>query len=357
MVEEKSLQDAVDPMHFTSRIEDLTLFRGEPKQLLLLESTAANAPITTASRNPDTALTQDHYGTPPPRICATTRQLRKRTHAPAPDERIQDGVALKNVHTRVLFKKWKPEEYALVQYLNVADEPMGDSDQHWDVEWNRRSARWPTTASVGCPLVGSETAIWAAAAAAAAEPDCLLDQVQLCRFSGELINSLADSVIVQWTEKWRRECLQHCLARYRTNSPSKATRAWLDQWMQQITMLQMRKAAGNIGDNADSWKRIRVNKYGKDDLLRLCDPVRRVKFSHHTLCAHLYLVEIEELLSVTDTGASSRTVMEAHVQLLQKDAKYHSGYYGDGKQANWASIAHYFEAAFEKPMAIKDADY
>ena len=60
---------------------------------------------------------------------------------------------------------------------------------------------------------------------------------------------------------------------------------------------------------------------------------------------------------MTDTGASSRTVMEAHVQLLNRDAKYQFSYNGDVTQANWASIAHYFEAAFEKPMAIEADDY
>ncbi|CAI5722892.1 unnamed protein product [Peronospora destructor] len=146
MFEETSQQDADDPMHPTSRIRDLALFRDEPKQLLLLESNAANALITTDINNSDTALTQEHYETPPLRICAAEKQLRKRTHVSAPDERIQDGVALKNIHTGVLLKKGKPEEYALVQYLNLADEPMGDNDQHWDVKWNRVSAQWPTTA-------------------------------------------------------------------------------------------------------------------------------------------------------------------------------------------------------------------
>ena len=90
------------------------------------------------------------------------------------------------------------------------------------------------------------------------------------------------------------------------------------QW-HQIEMLIEQNVAGNLGDNVDSWKKMRFYHYGNDELLRLCDPGRRVKFSHHMLCAHLYQVEIEELLSVTEIGASSRTVMEAHIQLLHNE--------------------------------------
>ncbi|CAI5733503.1 unnamed protein product [Peronospora farinosa] len=342
-------------MESTSTTGDLVTFSANLKQLALTESTTVTALATKDINNSGTCLTQGANDTPPLQICAAERQLRKRSHLPAPDEWVQDGMALKNIHTGVLLKKGKPEEYALVQYLNPGDVSMSGSARYWDVEWNQGSVRWPTTASVQCPSVESGTATWVAAAAAA--PQELLRQVQLFRFPGELINSLADSVIVQWTENWRRECLQHCLARYRTKFPSQATTAWLDQWVQQIKMLQERKVAGNLGDDADHWKRLRFNKYGGDDLLRLCDPVRRVKFSHHTLCAHLYQVEIAELLSVTDMVASRRTVLEAHVQLLQSDANYKLSYNRDGKQANWASIAHYFEAAFEKPMAIEATDY
>ncbi|CAI5729695.1 unnamed protein product [Peronospora effusa] len=167
---------------------------------------------------------------------------------------------LKNIHTGVLLKKVKPEEYALVQYLNSGDVSMSESTRYWDVEWSQVRVRWPTTASVQCPSVISGTAIWVAAAAA--EPQELLRQVQFFRFPGELINSLADSVIEEWTEKWRRECLQHCLSRYRTKFPSQATTAWLDQWVQQIKMLQERKVAGNLGDDADHWKRLCFSKYG-----------------------------------------------------------------------------------------------
>ena len=60
---------------------------------------------------------------------------------------------------------------------------------------------------------------------------------------------------------------------------------------------------------------------------------------------------------MTDSWASSRTVMEAHVQLLKRDAKYRSCYNGDRTTTNWAGIAHHFEAAFEKPMAIEADDY
>ena len=232
---------------------------------------------------------------------------------------------------------------------------MGDYNRHWEVAWNRGIVCWPKSATVKCPLVDSGTAFWVAAAAA--EPHFLLNHVQFFRFPGELINSLADSVIIQWTEHWRRECLRNCLVRYGINFPSQDTRAWLEQWMHQIELLKERKVAGNLGDNVDFWKQMRFNHYGNDEILRLCDPGRRVKFSHHMLCAQLYHVEIEELLSVTETSASSRTEMEGHLQLLHSDSTYQSCFNGDGTQVDWIGVANYFENAFAKPMAIEAADY
>ena len=75
------------------------------------------------------------------------------------------------------------------------------------------------------------------------------------------------------------------------------------------------------------------------------------------LCAPLYHVEIEELLFVTKTSASSRTVMEGHLQLFHSDSTYHSSFNGDETRANWIRIANYFKNAFEKPMVIEVADY
>ena len=127
--------------------------------------------------------------------------------------------------------------------------------------------------------------------------------------------------------------------------------------MHQIEMLKERKVAGNLDDNVDFWKHMRFNRYGNDELLRLCYSSRRVKFSYHMLCAQLYHVEIEELLFVTKTSASSRTVMEGHLQLLHSDSTYHSSFNGDETRANWIRIANYFKNTFEKPMVIEVADY
>ncbi|CAH0519556.1 unnamed protein product [Peronospora belbahrii] len=74
----------------------------------------------------------------------------------------------------------------------------------------------------------------------ATEPKVLLNQVQFLRFLGKLTNSIVESVIVQWKEAWRRDCLQDCIARYRTKCALKATRAWMDQWMQRIIILKGR---------------------------------------------------------------------------------------------------------------------
>ena len=335
--------------------EDLAVGGNADQQLLQLKSNAGTSLITTDITTFTTANLQQIDGSPTSSIGAAERQLRKRSPITVPDERIQDGMAVKNIHTGILLKKGKPEEYALVQYLKPEDEPMGDYNRHWEVAWNRGIIRWPKSATVKCPLVDSGTAVWVAAAAA--EPHFSLNHVQFFRFPGELINSLADSVIIQWTEHWRQECLQNCLVRYGINFPSQDTRAWLEQWMHQIELLKERKVAGNLGDNVDFWKQMRFNHYGNDEILRLCDFGRCVKFSHHMLCAQLYHVEIEELLSVTETSASFRTEMEGHLQLLHSDSTYQSCFNGDGTQVDWIGVANYFENAFAKPMAIDAADY
>ena len=102
---------------------------------------------------------------------------------------------------------------------------------------------------------------------------------------------------------------------------------------------------------------MRFNHYGNDEILRLCDFGRCVKFSHHMLCAQLYHVKIEELLSVTETSASFRTEMEGHLQLLHSDSTYQSCFNGDGTQVDWIRAANYIENAFAKPMTIEAADY
>ncbi|CAH0520272.1 unnamed protein product [Peronospora belbahrii] len=107
----------------------------------------------------DTFRSQTDYVTPPSILCAAERQLRKSTHLAAPHARVQDGVAVKNIHTGALLK-------------------TGKTDGRF---------RWLTTASAQCPLVESETAIWAAAGAA--ELQVLLNQVQFFRFPGKLNNS------------------------------------------------------------------------------------------------------------------------------------------------------------------------
>ena len=125
-------------MHPISWAGDLALSRDVSKQPLLLEGSKI----------------------PPPRISVADRLLRKRTDLLTPDDRTHDGVTVKSCHTGALLKKGKPEDFAVVQYLNLADEPIGDSDQFRDVEWNRGSFHWTVTASVTCPLVESGTSVW-----------------------------------------------------------------------------------------------------------------------------------------------------------------------------------------------------
>ena len=88
------------------------------QQLMQLESNAITSLIITDITNFTTARLQQVDGSPTSSICAAERQLHKSSPLTVSDERIQDGFAVKNIHTGGLLKNGKPEVYVLVQYLN-----------------------------------------------------------------------------------------------------------------------------------------------------------------------------------------------------------------------------------------------
>ena len=121
--------------------EDLAVGGYADQQLLQLKSNAVTSLIITGIITLTTANQQQIDGSPTSSIGAAERQLRKRSPITVSDERFQDGMAVKKIHTGILLKKGKPEEYALVQYLKPEDEPMGDYNRHWEVAWNRGIVR------------------------------------------------------------------------------------------------------------------------------------------------------------------------------------------------------------------------
>ena len=112
-----SPQSTDDSMLPTARSEDIAVVNNVHQQLMQLKSNAATSLITTDITTFTTARLQQVDGSPTSSICAAERKLRKRSPLTALDERIQDGLAVKNIHTGILIKKGKPEEYFLVQFL------------------------------------------------------------------------------------------------------------------------------------------------------------------------------------------------------------------------------------------------
>ena len=51
-------------------------------------------------------------------------------------------------------------------------------------------------------------------------------------------------------------------------------------------------------DSSEDWSKLQERHYAGDNLLKLCDPMRRTRLSHHLLCALLYDHEIATLLDI-----------------------------------------------------------
>ena len=77
--------------------------------------------------------------------------------------------------------------------------------EEWPSVWCASGSEWPVTAATSYPLVHSGTEAWLQTVQM--EPNLLLHHVRRFVFPYELLASLADPVLVQWTSKGRQECL------------------------------------------------------------------------------------------------------------------------------------------------------
>ena len=108
--------------------------------------------------------------------------------------------------------------------------PDGRIDrEEWPSVWCASGSEWPVTSETSYPLVHSGTEAWLHTVRM--EPNLLLHHVRRFVFPDELLASLADKVIVQWTSKWRQECLLSGLQAYRLRVKDITTSQWLDQWI------------------------------------------------------------------------------------------------------------------------------
>ena len=123
-------QSTDDPMLLTARSGDLPSFVTRTSSYCSSRVMRPHSSLPQIIPNFNTSRLQQTDGSPTSSICTAERQLRKLFPLSASDERIQDGLAVRNIHTGILYHNLKPEEYALIQYLNSEDELTGDSNQH-----------------------------------------------------------------------------------------------------------------------------------------------------------------------------------------------------------------------------------
>ena len=79
------------------------------------------------------------------------------------------------------------------------------------------------------------------------------------------------------------------------------TQAWVDRWLENMLRPDQYVLAPLL-DSSDDWNKLKAKNYAGDDLLRLCDPQSRARFSYHLLCALLYDHEIAALVDGTSSG-------------------------------------------------------
>uniref|UniRef100_A0AAV1T278 Endonuclease/exonuclease/phosphatase domain-containing protein n=1 Tax=Peronospora matthiolae TaxID=2874970 RepID=A0AAV1T278_9STRA len=150
--------------------------------------------------------------------------------------------------------------------LDAPDDRI-DRDE-WPELWSYLGAEWPTTAATPYPLVygdsnGCETT-------ARLEPELLLHHLRRFVFPDERVTELPTGV-------------------------------WLDQWIARSQQRLSPSLLAPLIDNSDDWRKLRGINYAGDDILRLCDPHRRVRMSHHLMCAIVFDNEIFALTGLAES--------------------------------------------------------
>ncbi|EEY59068.1 uncharacterized protein PITG_21131 [Phytophthora infestans T30-4] len=157
---------------------------------------------------------------PPPK--APTK--RAHTLTPMECEAIRQGVKAKRDHTnQQLQEAPKQADQAMVPTL-----PTKPVREAWPEQWQQMQSIWPSTASAPFPLEQSTEEEWILTARA--EPTMLLHMIQRFAFPEELMASLSDKTLMEWTSQWRRDCVQASLIAYRSRSDDRGTLRWLDDW-------------------------------------------------------------------------------------------------------------------------------
>ncbi|EEY64348.1 uncharacterized protein PITG_02926 [Phytophthora infestans T30-4] len=200
---------------------------------------------------------------------------------------------------------------------------------------------WPSTAKSPYPLEQSTEEEWIHTARE--EPTMLLHMVQRFPFPEELMASLSDKTLMEWTAQWRRDCVQARLIAYRSRSEDRGTLRWLDDWKARFARAPPNNLAPLV-DSSEDWIKLRSRSYGKDEILKLCDVGNKRRLAQHILCALIYEKEIRAL-----TGREKESEIGALTRLQPYSAETNS--------VDWYALARYFSKAIEKRAVERDHPY
>ena len=160
------------------------------------------------------------------------------------------------------------------------------------------------------------------------------------------MDSLDVQVLVHWTAGWRQECLLDGLQSYRGRVQDHQILVWLDQWIGSITYRATLPHLPTLLDSGDDWSRLRELNHASDDILKLCDPRNKVRFSQHLVCALLFDAEITALTDSHSEGDSPSGLLRRHLQLVRKNPNYKSAVYPtNAQEANWCAVVRFFADA------------
>ena len=280
---------------------------------------------------------------PPPPV-----ETRKRAHASCADNQPTEDVSLRK---KALAPPMSAvgHSYARGQLDFENLESRIDRDD-WPGLWLSLIHEWPPSALTACPRVDSTTAEWVLTAQQ--DPIALLHHLRRFVFPCELLASLDVQVLVHLAARWRQDSLLSGLHSFRTKVASASLQDWLGCWIDRATSTAARSGLSPLLDNGDDWHKLRELKYAADDILKLCDPCRKVRYSQHLLCALLFEHEIGVLTEGVAVPSSPDLQIRRHLQLLKQNTAYKSAFYQDDRQyVDWRAVESFFYSALTPAAA------
>ena len=150
----------------------------------------------------------------------------------------------------------------------------------------------------------------------------------------------------QWTAQWRKLCLLDGLQAYRIKVKDPPTVLWLDHWITTTERCRFPSRLAPLIDNSDDWSKLRAAKYAADDVLKLCDPLRRVRLGQHLLCALFFDRKIFALTGAGNKPSLPSEQLPWYCRLLRHNNAYKLAFCPSGEhQVCWQRLVNYFSTA------------